>query len=146
MDPNQHLHPVSAHGATPARRSPVEPVDLDPSRRPGVPKERPPQPWPNSRFPPQRMTAAPSAPRHGRPNKPMPPVYGTAVPPRGVSGALRKAAYRYPDHVATHWLMLLLADRVDSWGTRAWRLAKVMTPLALLMFVADRALALPRRR
>jgi hypothetical protein len=140
MEPTQHVHPAGAEG----RRSPVEAADLDRSRRPGVPKERRPEPWPNARFPPQRMTARPSAPMHGRPNKRMPPVYGTAVPPRGLSGALRKAAYRYPDHVATHWLMLLLADRVDAWGLRTWRLLRVATPIALLGFVGARLL--PARR
>ncbi len=119
-------------------RSPVEPVDLDPSRRPGVPQERAPAPWPNSRFPPARMTATPSVPKHGRPGKAMPPVYGTAVPLRGVSGALRKAAYRYPDHVATHWLMLLLADRVQSWGRRARTLAWFAAPAVALAILARR--------
>jgi hypothetical protein len=126
----------------PARASrphpPVEPVDRDRSRRPGVPRERPPQPWPNSRFPPARMKARPSAPKHGRPNKPMPPVYGTAVPPRGVSGAIRKAAYRVPDHVTRHWLLLLLADRVDAWGTRVRRVLTVAAPIAVVVALLAR--------
>nr|WP_233261774.1 hypothetical protein [Vitiosangium sp. GDMCC 1.1324] len=37
-------------------------------------------------------------PKHGRPNKPMPPVYGTSVGLKGVSGIIRRIAYRYPDH------------------------------------------------
>src|SRR5690606_6810186 len=41
------------------------------------------------------------------------PVFGTAQPPHGVSGALRRAAYRLPERRARHWLLLLLADRVD---------------------------------
>lgn len=41
------------------------------------------------------------------------PVFGTAVPPRGVSGLLRRVAYRIPEHRARHWLLLLAADRVD---------------------------------
>jgi hypothetical protein len=84
------------------------------------------------------MRAEPAVPRHGRPGKPMPPVYGTAVPLAGLSGALRRSAYGRPDHVASHWLMLLLADRVDSWGTRARRLLPVAAPLALLMLVRRR--------
>jgi hypothetical protein len=125
-------------------RPPFEPVDLDRSNRPGVPKERPPQPWPNSRFPPERMHAAPAAPKHGRPNKPMPPVYGTAVPPRGLSGSIRKLAYRYPDHYVRHWQLLLLGDRVDSWETRAKRYLPVVLPVAALGYVAMRVLE-PRR-
>jgi hypothetical protein len=124
-------------------KPPFEPVDLDPSNRPGVPKERRPQPWPHSRFPPERMLAEPATPKHGRPNKPMPPVYGTAVPPRGLSGAIRKLAYRYPDHFVRHWQLLLLGDRVDSWETRAKRYLPVALPVVALGFVATRIL---RRR
>jgi len=43
----------------------------------------------------------------------IPPVYGTAQPPRGLSGVLRDSAYQYPSHKARHWLILMLADRVD---------------------------------
>jgi hypothetical protein len=44
------------------------------------------------------------------------PVFGTACPPRGVSGAIRKLAYaRYSEARAAHWLLLIAADRVDAW-------------------------------
>jgi hypothetical protein len=125
-------------------RSPIDAVDLAPERRPGVPAERPPQPWPNSRFPPERMRAPSAVPKHGRPGKEMPPVYGTAVPLRGVSGAIRGAAYRYPDHVATHWLLMLLGDRVDAWGTRAWRVARVAVPVGVVALVATRVMGRAR--
>jgi hypothetical protein len=121
-----------------ATRPPVEAVDLDRASRPGVPRERPPQPWPNSRFPPQRMTTPSSVPRHGRPGKQMPPVYSTAVPLHGVSGLIRRLAYRYPDHYVSHWMLLLFADRVDSWGTRARRVLPVALPLLAIGVVASR--------
>lgn len=41
------------------------------------------------------------------------PVFGTGQPPSGMSGVLRRAAYRIPEHEARHWLMLLMADRMD---------------------------------
>jgi hypothetical protein len=41
------------------------------------------------------------------------PVYGTAQPPRGVSGLMRRLAYTRPEHEARHWALLLAADRVD---------------------------------
>lgn len=41
------------------------------------------------------------------------PVVGTAQQPRGLSGSLRRAAYRIPEHYARHWALLMLADRVD---------------------------------
>lgn len=41
------------------------------------------------------------------------PVVGTAQPPRGLSGPLRRAAYELPEHRFGHWGLLMLADRVD---------------------------------
>lgn len=44
-----------------------------------------------------------------------PPVFGTSCPPRGLSGVLRKYAYRrFSEGRAAHWLILLGADRVDA--------------------------------
>jgi hypothetical protein len=62
----------------------------------------------------------------------MPPVFGTAVPPRGLSGAIRLLAYRLPDHYPSHWFLLMIGDRVDSWGYRVRRLLPVALPLAAL--------------
>ncbi|MGK6325078.1 hypothetical protein ACMGDM_18595 [Sphingomonas sp. DT-51] len=42
-----------------------------------------------------------------------PAVVGTSVPPRGVSGAMRRAAFRWSESNWLHWLILLGADRVD---------------------------------
>lgn len=98
-------------------------VDLDRARRPGVPMERSPAPWPNTRYPPAAQQGEPAAPLHGRTNKTMPPVFGTAVPLRGLSGLVRRLGYRYPDHYPRHWMLELLGDRIDSWGVRARRLA-----------------------
>lgn len=41
------------------------------------------------------------------------PVFGTAQPPRGVSGIIRRKAYEIPERQAKHWALLFLADRVD---------------------------------
>ncbi len=41
------------------------------------------------------------------------PVYGTDAPPRGLSGLLRRWAYGVPEQRPRHFLLLLLADRVD---------------------------------
>ncbi len=49
------------------------------------------------------------------------PVFGTAVPPRGLSGLVRRAAYRIPEHKAAHWMLLLLGDRIDVWEGRLER-------------------------
>lgn len=42
-----------------------------------------------------------------------PAVYGTALPPRGISGAIRRAAFRWSESNWLHWLLLLGADRVN---------------------------------
>ncbi len=110
-------------------------VDLDPSRRPGVPMMRDPQPWPNTRFPPEQQPGESAVPKHGRPNKPMPPVFGTATPLKGLSGVVRKLAYKLPDHYPSHWLLKMFGDRVDFWTYRARRLLPVVAPLAVLGFL-----------
>jgi hypothetical protein len=39
-------------------------------------------------------------------------VFGTSTPPSGLSGALRRLAFRYSESSYGHWLPLVLADRV----------------------------------
>jgi len=120
----------------PPRKPPYWGIDKDPARRPGVPRMRDPQPWPNTRYPPERQPGEPAVPKHGRPNKPFPPVFGTSCPLHGLSGAIKKMAYRLPDHKPTHWMLMLLGDRVESWGTRVGRAAVVALPIAaLVLFV-----------
>jgi hypothetical protein len=46
---------------------------------------------------------------HPRP----PAVTGTSTPPRGISGALRRLAFRRSESDWWHWLMLMGADRID---------------------------------
>jgi hypothetical protein len=40
-------------------------------------------------------------------------VFGTSTPPAGLSGAIRRIAYKYSEATAAHWMTLILADRVD---------------------------------
>jgi hypothetical protein len=92
-------------------------VDLDPKDRPSVPKlkfqedftgahwgdfpDRQPEKWPRERSIEHAFLT---------------PVFGTSTPPRGLSGAIRKLSYRrYSEARAAHWLLLVLADRVDAW-------------------------------
>jgi hypothetical protein len=119
----------------PVRRPPGAGVDLDPSRRPGVPKMHAPAPLPHTHYPPERQRSDVTV--FMRRGKALPPVFGTAVPPRGLAGLVRKAAYTYPDHAMRHWTMLLLADRVDLWEHRARKVTRVAAPaLALLALAA----------
>ena len=45
-----------------------------------------------------------------RPN--VPAVFGTSTPPAGLSGMLRRFAFKYSESSYGHWLPLMLADRV----------------------------------
>jgi hypothetical protein len=90
-------------------------ADLDPKDRPSVPRERfdpgasgahwdfperQPEKWPRERSIEHAMLT---------------PVFGTSCPPKGLSGVIRKYAYRrYSEARAAHWLLLVAADRVDS--------------------------------
>ena len=90
-------------------------ADLDHADRPAVPRmtfdsaatgahwelpEQQPEKWPRER-----------SIEHAR----LTPVFGTSTPPRGLSGVVRKYAYRrFSEGRAAHWMLLLGADRVDA--------------------------------
>lgn len=90
-------------------------VDLDPKDRPSYPREkfdptlngahwdfpeRQPEKWPRERSIEHAFLT---------------PVFGTSCPPKGLSGIMRKYAYRrFSEARAAHWLILVAADRVDS--------------------------------
>jgi hypothetical protein len=90
-------------------------VDLDPRDRPAVPRlqfdpnlsgahwnfpERQPQKWPRERSIEHKFLT---------------PVFGTSCPPKGLSGIMRRLAYkRYSEGRLAHWLILIAADRVDA--------------------------------
>jgi len=97
-----------------------------------------------------------------------PAVFGSALPPRGLSGAMRRAAFRWSESNLVHWLMLMGADRVDvveglagdlasgripnipgEMGMAAgWKhdRANVVRKAAVGLLLAGGALALARRR
>jgi len=90
-------------------------VDLDPKNRPAVPKER---------FDPEATGAHWDFPDRQEEKWPrersvehalLTPVFGTSCPPKGLSGIVRKYAYRrFSEGRAAHWLLLLGADRIDA--------------------------------
>jgi hypothetical protein len=87
-------------------------ADLDRKDRPAVPMERTP---PRFIHPPGHI------PQQARnvevfvsPERPgITPVFGTAQPPRGLSGMIRRLAYKMTENDIRHWLLLYAADRVD---------------------------------
>lgn len=86
-------------------------VDLDPSRRPGVPMEQSSRMEGTNGTPaqqPQTVEVLHSIERPG-----MTPVFGTSVPPSGLSGWIRRRAFQRSESDMRHWMLLLLADRVN---------------------------------
>jgi hypothetical protein len=91
-------------------------ADLDPADRPSHPKlqyapdttgahwdfpDRQPERWPRERSIEHAFLT---------------PVFGTAQPPKGLSGAIRKLSYaRFSEGRLAHWMLLVVADRVDAW-------------------------------
>jgi len=105
---------------------PVAGADLPEQERPGVPIEHSPRPL-TATAPGQfeRMR-----PRRGLTHRSelrsMTPVFGTAQPLHGISGLLRRVAYSTHETRARHWMMLLLADRVDVMERRVAKLVKIV--------------------
>lgn len=55
-------------------------------------------------------------------------VYGTSVPPSGLSGRIRRYAYKYSEGSFGRWLPLLLADRINVWEGIAGDIRKGQVP------------------
>jgi hypothetical protein len=92
-------------------------VDLDPKDRPSVPRERfdPGATGAHWDFPERQPELRPR--ERSIEHAQLTPVFGTTCPPRGVSGAMRRFAFRYSEARAAHWLILIAADRVDAFGS-----------------------------
>jgi hypothetical protein len=88
-------------------------ADLDRKDRPAVPMEHMPPRFINPQ-PGQPVQQAQTVEVFCSPERPgITPVFGTAQPPRGLSGMIRRAAYKLTENDIRHWLMLLVADRVN---------------------------------
>lgn len=109
--------PVTSSAAPPSRpSSPDVPgwgADLDRAKRPAVPKERPAPRLPAhaQRQPSPQGSSVEVLHSIERPG--LTPVFGTSVPPSGLSGHLRRWAFGFSENDLRHWLLLLLADRVN---------------------------------
>lgn len=62
--------------------------------------------------PPQQPAREEVLRSNERPN--LSAVFGTSAPPAGLSGALRRYAFRHSESSYGHWLPLMLADRIDE--------------------------------
>jgi hypothetical protein len=87
-------------------------VDLDPANRPAVPRELPSEvktvrgdvkPWQKPRTKIYISNEQPG----------ITPVFGEACPSKGLSRLIRDYAYQYGEATNRHWMLLVMANRVD---------------------------------
>jgi hypothetical protein len=93
-------------------------ADLDPADRPSHPKlvYAPESTGAHWRFP-DRQPGAEGRERSIE-HAFVTPVFGTAQPLHGPSGAIRRLAYRrFSEGRIAHWLLLIVGDRVDALGS-----------------------------
>jgi hypothetical protein len=117
-------------------------IDESPQTRPGVPRERlagdPDAHWKH----PEQQRGVELLSASGL--RAATPVFGTAQPVRGLSGAVRRAAYRVPEQRTARWLLLVAADRIDVVEHRLARvlwLLPAAAALAVGYLAVSRALA-----
>ncbi|MFC4554710.1 hypothetical protein [Georgenia faecalis] len=88
-------------------------ADLDPADRPSYPKEQFLPTGAHWDFPERQVEKWPR--ERSIEHAFVTPVFGTSTPPKGLSGVIRKYAYRrFSEARAAHWLLLIAADRVDT--------------------------------
>ena len=88
-------------------------ADLDHANRPAYPMERTPPRlegvhWNEPAQQPESVKILHSTERPG-----LTPIFGTTVPPSGISGRLREVAFKFSENDIRHWMLLLFADRVN---------------------------------
>jgi hypothetical protein len=92
-------------------------VDLDPADRPSHPKLQYPADTGAHWDFPERQPGAQGRERSIE-HAFVTPVFGTAQPLHGASGAIRRVAYRrFSEGRLAHWALLIVGDRVEAWGS-----------------------------
>jgi hypothetical protein len=87
-------------------------ADLDHVHRPAYPMERTP-PRLRHAVPPTEQQHSHAEVLVSTERQHITPIYGTTLPPKGLSGWLRRQAFRHSENDLRHWMLLLLADRVN---------------------------------
>jgi hypothetical protein len=65
----------------------------------------------NYQRPPQQPLTVEVLHSNERPNYTA--VFGTSTPPTGISGQMRRRAFKYSEDRYPHWMILMMADRVN---------------------------------
>jgi hypothetical protein len=88
-------------------------TDLDHAMRPAYPMERTPPRLPHrhSDHIEQQAETVEILVSSERPG--ITPLFGTPQPPSGLSGQVRRTAFKFSESDLRHWLLLLVADRVN---------------------------------
>ncbi len=105
-------------------RIPFWGVDLDPADRPSVPKLQYQEDLSGAHWEVPDQQAEKQPRERSIEHAAITPVFGTAQPLHGLSGAIRRHAYaRYSEARLAHWLLLVLGDRVEATGAHLRSLA-----------------------
>ncbi|MDB4942042.1 MAG: hypothetical protein JWP97_1576 [Labilithrix sp.] len=108
-------------------------------RRPGVPMEKdPPQPAGLAHWdePHRQRDPGPTVILRRKGLEQLTPVFGDTIPPKGLSGLIRRAAYEVPEHFTSHWFLLLLSDRIDAIEHSSVRALPIALPVLVGGLVA----------
>lgn len=116
------------------------------ARRPGHPMEHSPEPIANAHWlvPEQQIPRGKVLMDVNRDR--LTATFGAEHPPRGLSGALRSTAYTIPDYRVRHWMLLILADRVDALESDLGQALRRPTNWVVGAGIAGLCLLLLRRR
>ena len=99
-------------------------ADLDHANRPAVPMEKPLSGAESDHVKEPEQQPVTVEVLHSVERPGITPVFGTSQPPHGVSGMMRRVAFRRSENDLRHWMLLLAADRVDVIEGMAQDLAK----------------------
>lgn len=88
-------------------------ADLDHANRPAYPMERTPPRLDGVHWdqPEQQQETVKILHSNERPG--ITPIFGTTVPPSGISGKVREVAFKFSENDIRHWMLLLFADRIN---------------------------------
>lgn len=87
--------------------------DLEPDVRPGVPMDKAPDLGVETLYPDIEQQVPRNKVHKSTEHARLTPVFGNVCPPRGLSGIIRDYAYSFSEGRMSHWMLLMLADRVD---------------------------------
>ena len=87
--------------------------DLDHHNRPAYPKERMPPRLPGIHWTQPDQQEQHVQVLHSIEHDGLTPLFGSSVPPSGLSGVVRRSAFKLSENDLRHWLLLFLADRIN---------------------------------